>query len=78
MIGAMEPTPEECEQIARSIAMSPALTRSERERVMELLDHLALTLRTSRALARPAEQTGPDRSPADQGVRDQIEPPAPY
>jgi hypothetical protein len=35
------PTPEECEQLARSIAMSGSLGDRDRMRVMELLRRLA-------------------------------------
>lgn len=46
----MDPTPEECEQIARSVAMSPALSPSDRERVIDLLEFLADRLRDARSV----------------------------
>jgi len=46
----VEPTPEECEQIARSVAMSPALSPSDRERVIDLLELLAARLRDARGV----------------------------
>ena len=56
----MEPTPEECEQIARSVAMSSTLSPSDRERVIDLLELLADRLRYARGVTTRVNRTVAD------------------
>lgn len=66
MIGAMEPRPEECEQLARSLSMSSSLGTADRHRVIELLRHLADMLRAPGA--RPEQRSSaPGGAPAVNG-----------
>ena len=59
----MDPTPEECEQIARSIAMSATLAPSERDRVIDLLEMLADRLREARGVTTRVNRTLADPCP---------------